>query len=197
MQNIWGGANVWRKECVPENALSRKFLDSSKRASGLLCRGILYRKNRALTPEGGDKTYRTRGGPKPLLGRGVIREVFQPPLFSTPPWHPLNKTAGNNFDSIGSASGKMSSNFVTRPKYSPPTARQLSVFWPHLPCEIAEANFWQFQWFSPRFWSTFNPFRLFSVYFNQFQSVSISFNPFLSVLISFNQFDSVKNAVIY
>ena len=24
------------------------------------------------------------GGPKPLFGRGVIREVFQPPLFSTP-----------------------------------------------------------------------------------------------------------------
>ena len=29
------------------------------------------------------------GGPKPLFGRGVIREVFHPPLFSTPPWRPL------------------------------------------------------------------------------------------------------------
>ena len=38
---------------------------------------------------GGWKTYRTRGGPKPLFGRGVICEVFHPPLFSTPPWHPL------------------------------------------------------------------------------------------------------------
>ena len=28
-------------------------------------------------------------GPKPLFGRGVIREVFHTPLFSTPPWHPL------------------------------------------------------------------------------------------------------------
>ena len=28
------------------------------------------------------------GGPKTLIGRGVIREVFHPPPFSTPPWHP-------------------------------------------------------------------------------------------------------------
>ena len=40
-------------------------------------------KNRALTPEG-------TGGPKPPFGRGVIREVFPPPLFfPTPPWRPL------------------------------------------------------------------------------------------------------------
>ena len=64
-------------------ALSQKLLDPSKRAFGLLCRGFLYRNNRALTPEGW-KTYHTRGGPKPLYGRGVIREVFLPPLFSTP-----------------------------------------------------------------------------------------------------------------
>ena len=56
-----------------------KTLDPSKRASGLFCRGFLYRKNRALTPEGGGK--RTVRGPKPLFGRGVIREVFHP-LFS-------------------------------------------------------------------------------------------------------------------
>ena len=86
----YGGVqNVWGEENVPENALSRRFLDPSKRASGLFCRGFLYRKNRAVTPEGGGKTYRTRGGPKPLFGRGVIREVFHPPLFSTPPWRPL------------------------------------------------------------------------------------------------------------
>ena len=60
------------------------LLDPSKRASGLLCRGFLYRKNRVLTPErGGERTVRG-GGPKPLLGRGVIREVFHPPLFPPP-----------------------------------------------------------------------------------------------------------------
>ena len=63
-----GSSQAWGEENVPENALSRKFLDPSKRAS-------VYRKNRALTPEGGS-----------LFGRGVIREVFHPPLFSTPPW---------------------------------------------------------------------------------------------------------------
>ena len=81
---IWGLCKtVWGEENVPENALSRKFLDPSKRASGLLCRGFLYRKRRALTPEGSAKR------PKPLFGRGVIREVFHPPLSSSPPWRPL------------------------------------------------------------------------------------------------------------
>ena len=44
-----GMQSVWGEENVTENALSRKFLDPSKRASGLLCRGFLYTKNRALT----------------------------------------------------------------------------------------------------------------------------------------------------
>ena len=35
-----------------------------------------------------ENVHRTRGGPKPLFERGVIREVFLPPLFSTPPWRP-------------------------------------------------------------------------------------------------------------
>ena len=59
---IWGVQNVWGEEDVPENALSRKFLDPSKRASGLLCRGIFVQEKRALTPEGGGKRYRARGG---------------------------------------------------------------------------------------------------------------------------------------
>ena len=46
-----GGAKRMGEENVPENALSRKFLDPSKKASGLLCRGFLYRKNRALAPD--------------------------------------------------------------------------------------------------------------------------------------------------
>ena len=50
-----GVQNVWGEENVPENAPSRKILDPSKRASGLLSRGFLYRKNRATTPEEGGK----------------------------------------------------------------------------------------------------------------------------------------------
>ena len=85
-----GGAKRMGEENVPENTTSRKILDPSKRASGLLSRGFLYRKNRATTPEGGGKST-VRGGPKTLFGRGVIREVFLPPLFSTPLWRPLNR----------------------------------------------------------------------------------------------------------
>ena len=75
-----------------------------------------------------------------------------------------------------------------------PEADSLGVFWPRLTCEIAEANVRQFQWFSLRFSSTFNPFRSIVCHF---QSVSASFNQFQSILISFNQFDSVKNAGVY
>ena len=36
------------------------------------------------------------GGPKPFFGRGVIREVFHPPLFYTPPWRPLRTVPSPN-----------------------------------------------------------------------------------------------------
>ena len=51
---------------------------------------IFVQEKQSTDTWGGWKTYRTRGGPKPLFGTGVIREVFHPPLFSTPPWRPLN-----------------------------------------------------------------------------------------------------------
>ena len=61
---------------VPENALSQKlFLDPSKRASGLLCRGFLYRKNRALTREGGGKRT-VRGGSKTPFCRGNLNRAL-------------------------------------------------------------------------------------------------------------------------
>ena len=83
---LWYGGvkNVWREENVPENALSRKFLDPSKKASGLLCRGFLYRKNRATTPEGGGKRT-IRGGVQNLFLGGVSLVMFSSPLFFPPP----------------------------------------------------------------------------------------------------------------
>ena len=70
VQNVWG-----EEENVPENALSRKFLDPSKEASGLLGRGFLYRKSRALTPEGGGKRTVRGGVQNPFLG-GVSFVTF-------------------------------------------------------------------------------------------------------------------------
>ena len=76
---IWGGVqNVWGEENVPDNALWSALS------------WIFVQENRALTPKGGGKRTVRGGGPKPVFGRGVIREVFHPPLFSTPPWRPLN-----------------------------------------------------------------------------------------------------------
>ena len=80
-----GGQNVRGEENVPENALSRKFLDPSKRASVLHCRGFLYRKTRALTPEGVENVPYKGGFQSPFLG-GVSFVRFSSPLFfSTPP----------------------------------------------------------------------------------------------------------------
>ena len=72
-----GGGKRTRERALPKifGPLQKSFWSD---LSWIFCTG----KNRALTPEGGWKTYRTRGGPKPLFGRGVIREVFHPPLFS-------------------------------------------------------------------------------------------------------------------
>ena len=86
----YGGAqNVWGEENVPENMLSRKFLDPSKRASGLRCRGFLHRKNRALTAEGGGKRT-VRGGSKTPFWEGCHSWGFPPPsFFHPPPWRPL------------------------------------------------------------------------------------------------------------
>ena len=38
---------------------------------------------------GGVENVPDKGGSKTPFWRGVIREVFLPPLFSTPPWRPL------------------------------------------------------------------------------------------------------------
>ena len=87
---IWGGAKrMGGGKRTRERAL-QKFLDPSKRASGLLCRGFLYRKNRAVTPEGSGKRTVRGGVQNPFLG-GVSFVRFSTPLFfSTPPWRPLN-----------------------------------------------------------------------------------------------------------
>ena len=55
---------------------------------------MFVQEKQSTDPWGGWKTYRTRGGPKPLFGRGVSREVFHPPLFSTPPSRPIKILSG-------------------------------------------------------------------------------------------------------
>ena len=57
--------------------------------TGLLSRGILYRENRATTPEGGGKRT-VRGGVQNPFFAGVSFVRFSSPLFShPPPWRPL------------------------------------------------------------------------------------------------------------
>ena len=82
------------------------------------------------------------------------------------------------FVSLSTEVPTISQRFYSRGSLNP----LLGVFWPHLPCEIAEANFRRFQLFSPDFSLTFQSI---SIDFNQFQSASINF------LINFNQFQSV------
>ena len=92
---IWGGAKrMGGGKRTRECGLPKIFGPVQKSFWSALS-WIKKKKNRALTPEGGWKTYRTRGGPKPIFGTGVIREVFHPPLFSTSPWRRLkNRNEG-------------------------------------------------------------------------------------------------------
>ena len=82
----WGGGvqNVWGEENVPETAPSRKILDPSKRASGLL---IFVQEKQSNDTRGGWKTYRTRWVQNPFLGHSW---GFPPPsFFHPPPWRLL------------------------------------------------------------------------------------------------------------
>ena len=49
------------EENAPNNAPSRKFLDPSKRVSGLVSLPLFYKEKRAATPEGGGKRTKRRG----------------------------------------------------------------------------------------------------------------------------------------
>ena len=53
------------------------------------------------------------GGPKPLFGRGVIREVFLPPLFSTPPWHALRDSLVVTLAIWGHLDGCLGDSFLS------------------------------------------------------------------------------------
>ena len=78
-RDMGGVQNVWGEENVPKNALSPKiFVPLQKSFSSALSWVF-----RALTPKGSGKRTVQGGGPKPLFGRGVIHEVFHPPLFSS------------------------------------------------------------------------------------------------------------------
>ena len=65
-----GVQNVWGEENVPENAPSRIILDPSKRASGLLSRGFLYRKKQSNDTRAGFGKRTVQGGiQNPFLRR--------------------------------------------------------------------------------------------------------------------------------
>ena len=106
----YGGVqNVWVEENVLENVLSPKFLDPSKlRASGLLCRGFLYRQNRALTPERGGKRTARGGVQNPFLGAPLF---FHPSMASSDMWVLPNWGVSAVFNRNG---GQKSSRTSTR-----------------------------------------------------------------------------------
>ena len=54
-----------------------------------------------------------RGGPQPFFGRGVIREVFHPPPFSTTPWRPLNHDLQSDGSNVASAHSRIDDKVST------------------------------------------------------------------------------------
>ena len=89
VQNVWGGAKrMGGGKCTRQRTLQKKKSDPSKRASGVLSLGFLYRKNRAATPEGGGKRARRRGSKTSFWERCPSRgfpplSFFHPPMASS------------------------------------------------------------------------------------------------------------------
>ena len=80
LKNVRGGGKRTRERTLPKifGPLQTSFWSA------------LSKTDRALRPEGGWKTYRTRGGgSKTPFWEGCHREVFHPPLFSIAPCRPL------------------------------------------------------------------------------------------------------------
>ena len=84
-------SRVWGEENIPKRTPSQKLPEPSFRTlfKELLvcsvvdfCTGKIEQRHRG---GGGVENLPCKGGPKSLFGRGVLREVFLPPLFSTPP----------------------------------------------------------------------------------------------------------------
>ena len=120
--------NVWGEENVPENAPSRKILDPSKRASGLLSRGFFVQEKQSNDTRAGWKTYRARG-----VGEVSFVRFSSRLFFSTPPWHPLKKRQSAH--SRGSEQGIQDNVTCCRVDQTPvniwPTSRHLQPHTQH------------------------------------------------------------------
>ena len=85
-KRMGGGKRTRQRTLQPPE----KKADPSKRASGVLSLGFLYRKNRAATPEGGGKRTRRRGSKTPFWERCPSwgfppLSFFHPPMASSDP----------------------------------------------------------------------------------------------------------------
>ena len=94
---IWGGAKrMGGGKRTRERALPKMFGPLQKSFCSALLWIFVQEKQSTDTWEGWIRACEGvpyEGGPKPLFGGGVTREVFLPPLFSTPPWRPLTMQA--------------------------------------------------------------------------------------------------------
>ena len=77
------GRKTYRTTHLPENS-------GALEKERLVWSSVFLQGAKSSDTRGGWKTCRTMGGPNPLFGRAVIREVFLPLLFvHPPPWRPL------------------------------------------------------------------------------------------------------------
>ena len=81
----YGGRKTYQRTRPPE-----KFWTPPKELLVCSVQKFVQEKTERRHPRGVENVLYERG-PKPLFGRGGIREVFLPPLFSTPPWRPLTQ----------------------------------------------------------------------------------------------------------
>ena len=95
-----GAAKRMGEENVPENALPKNFGPLQEKKSCWAALSWIFVQEKQSTDTWNGVENVPYEGPKPLFGKGVIREVFHPPLFS-PPMASSDFGAPTNSESLG------------------------------------------------------------------------------------------------
>ena len=143
-----GGGKRTRERALP------KIFGPLQKSFWSILSWIFVQEKQSTDTWGGWKTYRTRGGPKPLFGRGVIRWGFPPPSFFHPPMASSERSTDATLG-LASVSAAQPSFWVRRASKLPSNlfseALSMEPFFKNTyPESLYRVSFWQYRGVLPR-----------------------------------------------